>query len=64
MLCSTLNGPKLSYDLLKRFHTNDKGTDKEIQAKRRVGQNIFRALLPEIYDTKCCMTVIDIRIII
>lgn len=60
MRSSTQKGSKLSSDLLKRFHINDKGTDKEIRAKRRVGQNIFRAMLLEIYDAKCCITGIDI----
>ena len=60
MRSSTHKGSKLSSDLLKRFNINDKGTDKEIRAKRRVGQNIFRAMLLEIYDAKCCITGIDI----
>ena len=60
MRSSTHKGSKLSSDLLKRFNINDKGTDKEISAKRRVGQNIFRAMLLEIYDAKCCITGIDI----
>ncbi len=54
------NGKNLSKKLSKRFHINNKGTEKEVRAKRRVGQDIFRAILLEIYDSKCCLTGIEI----
>ncbi len=56
----TGSGAKLSSKLLRKFHINDKGTDREVQAKRRVGQDIFRAILLDIYGSKCCLTGIDI----
>ena len=60
MLHTKQEGLKLSKTLLKRFHINDKGTEKEIRAKQRVGQNIFRTMLLEIYNFKCCITGIDV----
>ncbi len=54
------NGLKLSKKLSKRFHINEKGTEKEVRAKRRVGQDIFRAILLDIYDSKCCLTGLEI----
>lgn len=54
------NGQKLSKKLSKRFHINDNGTEKEVRAKRRVGQDIFRAILLYIYDSKCCLTGLEI----
>lgn len=60
MLHAEQDGTELSKTLLKRFHINDKGTEKEIRTKQRVGQNVFRAMLLEIYNFKCCLTGIDI----
>lgn len=60
MLKSAHVGKKLSTSLLRGYHINDSGTDKEVRAKRRVGQNIFRTMLLEIYESKCCLTGIDI----
>ncbi len=60
MINSIPNASKLSSYLQRKFFINDKGTDKEVRAKRRVGQNIFRAMLLELYSTKCCLTGIDI----
>ena len=57
---SSGSGAKLSSKLIRKFHLNDKGTDREVQAKRRVGQEIFRAILLDIYGSKCCLTGIDI----
>lgn len=54
------NGAKLSKKLMKRFRIDDKGTDREVRAKRRIGQDIFRAILLDIYDSKCCLTGIDV----
>ena len=60
MLNTKQDGMKLSKTLLNRFHINDHGTEKEIRTKQRVGQNVFRALLLEIYNSKCCLTGIEI----
>lgn len=60
MLSTKQDGTKLSKTLLKRFNIDDKGTEKEIRAKQRVGQNVFRTLLLEIYNSKCCLTGIEI----
>lgn len=54
------NGAKLSERLLKKFHIDDKGTEKEVLAKHRIGQDIFRAMLLDIYNYKCCLTGIEI----
>lgn len=54
------NGLKLSKDLIRKFQINDAGSDIEVRAKRRVGQDIFRAMLLKIYDTKCCLTGLEI----
>lgn len=60
MLVSHQSGSKLSQTLVKRFELNDRGQDVEVMAKRRVGQGIFRQLLLTIYDSKCCLTGIDV----
>lgn len=54
------NGKKLSKRLSKRFHIDENGTEKEVRAKQRIGQDIFRNMLLEIYDSKCCLTGIEI----
>lgn len=54
------SGARLSSALSRRYHIDDQGTDREVRAKRRIGQDIFRAMLLDIYDSKCCLTSIDI----
>lgn len=54
------DGIKLSKKLSKRFHINDQGTEKEVRAKRRVGQDIFRDILLDIYNSRCCLTGLEI----
>lgn len=54
------NGIELSKKLIRRFHINDEGTEKEVRAKRRVGQDIFRDILLDIYGSKCCLTGLEI----
>lgn len=54
------NGSKLSSKLIDRLQINDKGSDIEVRAKRRIGQDIFRAMLLDIYDSKCCLTGLDV----
>lgn len=60
MIACNQDGQKLSTKLSKKFNINDKGTEIEVRAKQRVGQNIFRAMLLEIYDSKCCITGLDL----
>lgn len=60
LMIQSSDGSKLSSSLLKKFNINDKGTDREVRAKRRVGQNLFRAMLLDIYGTKCCISGIEI----
>lgn len=60
VLKSNLVGSDISTLIQKRFKIDDKGTEKEIRVKRRVGQEIFRTLLLKIYSFKCCLTGIDI----
>lgn len=57
---SNLSGQRLSAQLQRINKINDSGTEKEIRAKHRVGQEIFRAILLKIYNSKCCLTGIDI----
>ena len=54
------NGLKLSKKLSEKFHINDKGTEKEVRSKIRIGQNIFRAMLMKIYGSKCCISGLEI----
>ena len=54
------NGEMLSSKLLQKFKIDDKGTDREVRTKRRVGQEIFREILLDIYDSKCCLTGIEV----
>lgn len=54
------NGKTLSEKLIRRFHINENGTEIEVQAKRRVGQDFFRTILLAIYDSKCCLTGLEI----
>lgn len=60
MLSASGNGSSLSRKLRAKFNINDKGTDKEVRAKRRIGQDIFRAMLLQLYGSKCCLTGIDV----
>lgn len=57
---SSLSGQKLSAQLLRINHIEENGTEKEIRAKHRVGQEIFRAILLKIYNSRCCLTGIDV----
>lgn len=57
---SNLSGCQLSAKLQRINNINDSGTEKEVRAKHRVGQEIFRALLLKIYKSKCCLTGIDV----
>lgn len=54
------DGLSLSKDLLKKFNIEGKGTDRDIHTKQRIGQDIFRAMLMELYSSKCCLTGIDV----
>lgn len=60
MLESAQTGSKLSSKLIERFNINEKGTEREVRAKRRVGQDMFRAMLLEIYGSKCCLTGLEV----
>ena len=54
------DGSRLSRKLLSKFRIDDRGTDREVRAKHRVGQDIFRAILLDIYEYRCCLTGIDV----
>lgn len=53
-------GKKLSKKLIGKFRLNNENTEQEAVINRRIGQDIFRAMLLNIYDCKCCLTGIDI----
>ncbi len=54
------DGVELSKKLIRRFHINDQGTETEVRAKRRVGQDIFRGIILDIYNSRCCLTGLEI----
>lgn len=54
------NGAELSSKLSERFQINDHGTEIEVRAKHRLGQDIFRKILMEIYQSKCCVSCLEI----
>ena len=54
------NGIQLSKKLLKRFHIDECGTEKEVRAKHRLGQDFFRHILLKIYNTRCCISGLEI----
>ena len=53
-------GNKLSRKLIKKFHINAEDTEKETVVMRRIGQDMFRAMLMKIYGSKCCLTGLDV----
>lgn len=57
---SKQDGMNLSEKLLNRFRINHSTTEKESVVKHRIGQNIFRAMLLDIYSSKCCLTGLDV----
>lgn len=59
-LSSNVTASNISRLIQKQYKINDTGTEKEVRFKRRIGQDIFRAILLEIYSYKCCVTGIDI----
>lgn len=54
------NGIQLSKKLSKRFHIDERGTEKEVRAKHRLGQDFFRHMLLDIYNSKCCISGLEI----
>lgn len=54
------NGIQLSKRLSRRFHIDEKGTEKEVMAKHRLGQDFFRYMLLNIYNSKCCISGLEI----
>lgn len=60
MTDSKASGRTLSRRLIERYNINKDGTDKEVRARRRVGQEMFRAMLLCIYQSRCCLTGIDV----
>lgn len=57
---SAINGKQVSDKLLSDYKINEANTEKERQIKQRIGQDIFRAILLDIYESKCCLTGLDI----
>lgn len=53
-------GTKLSKKLIDKFKLNVEDTERNAVVKRRIGQDIFRAMLLKIYDRKCCLTGLDV----
>lgn len=54
------NGIQLSKRLSRRFHIDEHGTEKEVRAKHRLGQEFFRHMLLDIYNSKCCISGLEI----
>lgn len=57
---SEVSGEKLSIKLRKLLNIDVEGTEMETQVRRRVGQEVFRSLLLDIYHSRCCLTGIDV----
>lgn len=60
MVRSNISGRTLSKKLIQRFHIDNIGSEREVKAKQRIGQDIFRAILLRNYHNRCCLTGIDI----
>ena len=60
MVASQSSGRNLSKKLIQKFQIDNLGSEREVRAKHRVGQDIFRALLLRNYHKRCCLTGIDI----
>lgn len=54
------NGLNLSKKLSKRFQIDERGTETEVRAKHRLGQDFFRHMLLDIYNSKCCISGLEI----
>ena len=57
---SAQDGLQISENLLKKFQINHSSTEKERIVKHRIGQDLFRTVLLNIYDSKCCLTGLDV----
>lgn len=57
---SKKKGIKLSNELLERFKINNFKTEKKRLIKQRIGQDLFRAIILDIYGHKCCLTGLEI----
>lgn len=59
-------GAALSKKLIKHFDLvgidKKEGKDKEVQTKVRIGQEYFRKMLLQIYESKCCVTGLNVPI--
>lgn len=59
-------GAALSKKLIKHFDLvgidKKEGKDKEVQTKVRIGQEYFRKMLLQIYNSKCCVTGLNVPI--
>lgn len=60
MIASQSSGRNLSIKLIQKFQIDNLGSEREVRAKHRIGQDIFRALLLRNYHQRCCLTGIDI----
>lgn len=54
----------ISKKLIKHFDLNKEGNDAVVQTKQRIGQDYFRKMVLVNYDNKCCVTGLNVPIVL
>lgn len=57
-------GKRISTELISLFKINKKGSDKLVQTRTRIGQAYFRRMVLANYGNKCCMTGINVPVVL
>ena len=58
------DGKTVSESLLRHFDITKEGKDQNYEAKVRVGQSYYRKMILSIYGGKCCVTGIDVAMLL
>lgn len=58
------DGKTVSTKLIKHFDISKEGQDQESKAKVRIGQTYFRRMILSLYSNKCCVTGVDVPILL
>lgn len=61
---TTKKGKAISKQLAVTFSLDKKGKDVERQTRQRIGQDYFRKMVLANYDSKCCVTGLNVPIIL
>lgn len=64
LIAGLKNGKKISTELNKVFKIDKEGLDVEVSTTARYGQRYFRKLILANYDNKCCVTGLNIPIVL